>query len=682
MASGPRLADTTRMATARLPARLRPALLAAAVVIAFAPGLRAPFFFDDEAAVLRNPTIRTLASRDILRPPADGGTTTGRPLVNASFALDHALWGANPAGYRATNIGIHLGATLVLFALLRRTFRARPLASRVAVDADSAAWFGTLLWAVHPLQSQSVTAIAQRTESLCGLLYLATLLAFARHAEAKAAGSRAASRWRIAAAVFCAAGMAVKEVMVTAPVVVLLYDRTFVSGTFQEAWRRHRGCLLALAAAWLLLAALLFAMGGTRGAAAGFGHGVSSWHYLLTQSEALVLYLRLAFWPHPLVLDHGTAVVTSASAVLTEGILVLTALAATGWALVHRPVAGFAAAAAFIVLAPSSSFVPLVAQTVAEHRVYLPLAALAATITVLSGRLGPARSWVLGICALALTATTIVRNRTHLDPVALWRYSLEGRPGNARAHNNLALALRDAGDPAAARVHFVRAAELDSPYVPARYNHGVLELAEGRLKEAEVLFNEALRLAPEHPDARLNLGITLVRAGRAAEAVPLLEAAARGQPAADTHFNLGVALATVGRLNEAEGALRAASQRDPGLAEAHYQLGRLAERRGRAADARHEFERALKIDPRHAESHRRLGLLAARSDDLAAAERHFSALANLLPSDADAHANIGNVHLLTGRIQEAISRFETALRLRPGDERLRESLERARGERP
>ena len=670
--------DISRMANVRLPVWLRPALLAAAVVIAYAPALRAPFVFDDDAAVVRNPTIRDFWSWEIFRPPADGGTTTGRPLVNASFALDHALWGLNPAGFRATNILIHLAATLTLFQLMGALLRGPVLGPRFKSGAEESAFLAALLWSVHPLQTESVTCIAQRTECLSGLFYLVTLLAVVRHTRCDVSRDAARRRWAVVAVAACAAGMAVKETMVTAPVVALLLDRTFFAGTFRAAWRDRRGLHLGLAAAWLLLGALLWNTGGARGAAAGFDRGVPVWNYLLTQCEALARYARLTLWPHPLALDYGTAVVTSTTRVIPEGLLILASLGATAWAVARRPVAGFVGAAFFLLLAPSSSFVPLVAQTIAEHRMYLALAAPLAAIVLLSMRLGRNRGWLLGATAVALTATTTARNLTYRDPVALWSSSVAARPGNARAHHNLALALRDTGRIGEARENLARAIELDPAYAPARYSRGVMELAEGRLAEAELDFSVALRIAPAHPDARLNLGVTLTRAGRAAEAMPHFEEALRRRPGADIHFNLGVALAALNRTVEAEKHLHAALALEPELAEAHAQLGRLAERTGRNEEAKTQYDRALTLNPNHAEAHRRLGLLAARREDFAAAERHFTALAVIRPDDADAHANLGNVLLLTGRAKEAAERFETALRLRPGDERLRESLAAAR----
>lgn len=595
---------------------LAPAGLVLAVVLAYANTLSAPFLFDDAGAVLHNPTIRRLDSLAIFSPPADGSTTTGRPVVNASFAFNYAVSGQNVWSYHALNLAIHAAAALTLLGLLRRTLAALPH-TLPAVHRESAALVAAALWALHPLQTESVTCIAQRTESLGGLFYLLTLYAFARAtlpAVQPAPGWSALTptRWLALSVVSCALGMATKEVMVTAPVLVFLYDRTFVARSFAAAWRARRGYYVALAATWLGLLALLFLGSGARGASAGFGLGVTGWTYLLKQCEALVLYLRLAVWPHPLVLDYGTAVPRSVAEVGWQGLTVLTLLAATGWALVRRPVLGFAGAWFFVILSPSSSFVPLVTQTMAEHRMYLPLAAVVVPGAVaLFVRLGARAAWVLGGAVLLGGAATVARNADYRELATIWAETVRRRPDNPRAHHNLALALHHGGRAAAAHAHFARAVALDPAYVVGHYNWGVALLADSRVAEATAAFVTTVRLAPDHADA-------------------------------------------------------------------HRQLARLAEQAGRMADAEDHFNAVLRLAPEDLDAHRRLGLLLARAERLAPAEAHFRAVLRLEPADADAHANLGNVLLLGGRPREAIACYEQSLRLRPADDRTRENLQLAR----
>jgi tetratricopeptide (TPR) repeat protein len=636
--------------------RLRPAwlphlLLVASIALAYAGSLRAPFIFDDAGAVINNPTIRRLGSLDIFRPLADGSTTTGRPLVNASFALNYAISGDAPWSYHALNIAIHACAALALFGLLRRTLARIDGRAFRGDSATGAAFVAAALWALHPLLTESVVCVAQRTESLCGLFYLLTLYAFARALES----ARAPRRWHALSIVACALGMAAKEVMVTAPLVVLLYDRTFVAGGFRAAWRARRSCYLGLAGTWLVLALLVLGSHGTRGASAGFGLGVSWWSYLLKQAEAIVRYLGLSLWPHPLVLDYGTAVVQSVGEVAWELPLVILLFGATLWAGVRRPRLGFVGACFFLILAPSSSVVPLVTQTMAEHRMYLPLAAIVSgAVAFVWIRLGKRAGGLCVVAALALAGGTAARVADYRDPVSIWRDNVAKFPQAPRGHNNLALALQQQGRFAEAGEQFARAVALDPDYITARYDWGVELLDHGRLLEAIEQFAAAVRLAPDYADAHLNLGTALLRAGRAAEAVPHFETALHLAPAADAHYNLGVALVGLGRDREAAEHFQSALRLNPRLPAAQEQFHRTLEKLNRDAVA------------------------LAQNGQLEAAAEQLRAILHLLPEDADAHANLGNVLLLGSRPREALAEFEQAARLRPDDAQLREILRAVR----
>jgi len=619
----------------------QPLLLVVLVAAAYANTFGVPFLFDDAVAVERNPTIRQLWPLTVpLSPPPEGGTTTGRPIVNLSLALNYAISGEAVWSYHVANLLIHAGAALALFGLLRRTFAAPALRPVTGVVADSLAFAAAALWALHPLQTESVTNIAQRTESLCGLFYLLTLYACARAAEAPAL-----RRWPVLAFTACLLGMGTKEVMATAPLLALLYDRTFLAGSFAGAWRARRGLHLALAATWLLLAWLVFAGGGTRGTSAGLGLGVSAWSYLLTQAEAVILYLRLAVWPHPLVLDYGTAVATSVAEVWLEGLTVLALLGTTAWALVRRPVAGFCGAWFFVILAPSSSFIPLVSQTMAEHRMYLPLAAITVPAVALAWRYLGARTWLLALAAgAACLALTVARNQDYRTAFSIWSDTVNRWPTSARARLNLGVELQRLGQRKEAIRQFERAATLQPDYALAHYHWGVVLLEDGRATEAVARLENAVRLAPANADAQLALGNALVRAGRSADALAPYARSLELQPAADAHTNLAAALQELGRLTEAEQQLRL----------------------------------AVRLDPTLVTSQRWLAMLLARAGRLDEAAEHFNAILTVAPTDADAHANLGNVRLLQGRAAEAATHYEAALRQRPDDPRLRENLELAR----
>lgn len=629
------------------------------VVLLYARTLSSPFLFDDAEAIQRNPSIRQFSTA--LVPPAAGGTTTGRPVANLSFALSYRLSGDAPWGHRAVNIALHAAAALAVFGLARRLF-AHAGAGRPLMPADAAGWLLAALWAAHPLQTESVICIAQRTEVLAGLFILLALHAFARSAEAATPGRKLV--WQSLSVTTCLLGQGTKEITVVVPLLVLLWDRTLVAGSFAAAWRVRRGYYLALAGTWLPLAALLLANHGTRGGSAGLGLGVSSWSYLLTQADALALYLRLAVWPHPLVVDYGTALVGSLAAVWWQGLLVLAGLALTVWALVRRPLLGLAGAWFFLLLAPSSSVIPLISQTVAEHRMYLPLAAVLGLFLAGLHRLAGARLWLAGSAWLVVcSGLTLARNLDYRSALNLWSRTAADCPANPRAHLNLGVELQHTGRLDEAVASFSRAVALEPAYVSAHYQLGATLLQLGRLPAAQAALETAVRLGPRHADAWLALGNARLQTGDAAGAIAAFTASLDLQPAADVHYNLALALLAARRDAEAETHLRAALALAPELAAARQ---RLAELHGAPSAA----------------DHRQRGLAAARAGRFDEAATHFQALLAIDARDADALANLGNVRLLQGRAREAIALYETVLRIRPDDARTQENLRLARESRP
>jgi len=623
-------------------------LLGALVLAVYAPSLRAPFLFDDIAAVTLNPTIRQGWSWQMLQPPADGSTTSGRPLVNATLAFNHALGGENPFGYHLFNVAVHVGSVWLLFGLVWRTLQRMGGESRLEGAVIPWAAAVAALWALHPLHTESVVSVAQRTELLGGGFILLTLYAFVRASEGVAKGRV----WFGVAVAAAALGMMAKETVVTVPLLVWLYDRAFVAGNGRIAWRERRGFYLALMATWVPLLALVAAGGGTRGIAAGLGLGVSSWEYLLTQAGAIVRYCALMFWPHPLVLDYGTGVVRAWQDALVPGVTVLALLSGSGWLLVRRPRAGFLAAWVFVLLAPSSSFVPLVTQTIAEHRMYLPLAGPVAALGLLMVAWWGRRSVMLLFCVAAVMAVVAARRAViYRDPVRIWSDTVAHAPDNPRAWHNLGLALQQAGQGAAAEKHFARAVELDPGRISAHYAWGLALLQRDDAPAAAARLEIAVTLEPRHADAWLALGNARVGLEQFAAAVAAYEASLRLIDAADVRHNLTVALLAAGRVAE-----RAA---DPGGAEPYYR-------------------RAMEQEPGAVEPLLRLGLLLARGGKLQDAEHCLREVVRLVPTDLDATANLANVLLLQGRVREAISLYEHVLERRPGDVRTAENLAAAR----
>jgi len=497
------------------------ALVLAAGFSAFVNSLGGGFVFDDHAWIVENPAIRSLQTAMLY---------SSRPLVGLSLYLNHAAGGLDPAGYHAVNIAIHLAAGFVLFLLGLRTLALSGMGEgrRPALLAASAA----MIWIVHPLNTESVTYVIQRSESLMGLFYLLTLLCFSL-------GVRSARRWHTMAVCFCALGMASKPVMVTAPLAVLLYDRMFVSGSVTRAIRERRTLYLLLASTWLVPVVLLSAPHESS-TSAGFGAGLlSPLRYLVSQPGVIVQYLRLAAWPARLCLDYGWSETVSATEFALSASAVLLALAATIAAVRRKSAVAFAAAWFFLALAPSSSIVP-VADLAAEHRMYLPLIgvvflAVAGADCALRALAGKAfrregrASMALFALAIAVTCALAVRtakrNEDYGSRERMWRSVLDVRPENARAGFGIGTALLARGDYAGAERHFRRVLEgipdaetasrrdLSTLYAMVHNNLGAIHYMQGRLSPAETHFREALNVSSQYRDAQRNLARVLDRAG-------------------------------------------------------------------------------------------------------------------------------------------------------------------------
>jgi len=636
-------------------------LIVLAAIAAYANSFSGAFVYDDVDAILANPTLRHFSTA--FAPP-EGATVSGRPVLNFSLALSHALSGQSTWGFHGLNLLIHALAGLTLFGIVRRTLGLRGL-RRITGRVDSCvsiAFAVALLWAVHPLQTESVTYIVQRAESLAGLFYLLTLYCFIRGDERKG------RIWYALSVASCLLGMATKEVMVTAPVIVFLFDRTFISGSFREAWRRHRLPHLALASTWALLGRLIVTTGGNRGGTVGFGIGVHWWEYALTQFQAITRYLELCVWPSPLSFNYGTFWVRGAGEVLPYAIFVLALAAATVIALVRRPALGFLGAWFFVILAPTSSIIPGSTEMIVEHRMYLPLAAVVVLVLIALSQAVSRVPFlaVCGACAALCCALTARRNQDYRSGEALWRDTVSKHSGNPYAHINLGGALFEGGKFAEAQTEAEAAIRLQPELAEAHVNLGNSLLAAGKTQESMAEYTRAVELKPTYAIAHLGMGNAWYQMQRYSEAADQYSEAASLKPGyAVAQCSWGNALAHEGRLEEAILRFKAALRLDPGYADASVNLAGALTQAGRLGDAIAQYQETLRIKPDYAEAHYALGLALNQSSRLPEAIAHFERAVELKPSYAEAHYNLGLILRAMGHTQEAAAHFAIARQLRP-----------------
>lgn len=642
-----------------------PLLIVGAALVAYHNSLDTPLVLDDLGAIATNPSIRHLwPLGPVLSPPAAAGTG-GRPLANLSFALNYAWSGPAVRGYHLTNLTLHALAGLVLFGLVRRTLARLPsphphtALGRPTGPPNLVALAVAVLWVLHPLQTASVTYLSQRTELLMALCYLGALYSFNR------AAAQDARAWQFASIACCAAGMACKESMVTAPLLVWLYDRCFFSATFAAAWRQRRPYYLGLAASWLLLGGLLTS--GLPVRHLGFGLGVSWWTYALTECQALFTYLHLALWPFPLIFDYGPIFLSSlteaAPFALLLAILLVLALLALNW----RPPVGFAAAAFFVLLAPTSSFVPVALQPIAENRTYLPLAALLALIVpALRPILARGAPLLLLAVAAAFALLTIRRNQDYQTSLTLWADTLAKRPVNPRACDNLAEALAATGRAEAAITYYRRALALNPSSATTHTMLGHALMSLNRVAEAELSYRQAVALDPTGVPPRIALSVALIARGQFQNAIAELQAApAAAEENPYVHQNLGLAFARSGNMISAEQHYRRSLALLHENPSAHCSYANLLAARGEWREAATHYREAIRQDPKSAMLHVALTQALVALGDLTGALVHCETALSLQPDLAEAHNNLGAVLVRLGRPAEALPHFVEAVRLKP-----------------
>lgn len=619
-------------------------LLLAAGCLAYSNSFGVPFIFDDEPSLLRNETIRHLWSA-WFPPNGEGLTVSGRPVLNFSFALNFAVSETGVWSYHVVNLLIHCAAGLVLCDLVRRTLGLPRVVALHGAGRETVAFAAAALWLLHPLQTESVTYVVQRAESLVAFFYLSTLWCFVRTVE-----PGAPTLWRIGAVAACLLGMATKEVMATAPLLVALYDRMFVGDSWRQVIRERGKLHGAFAATWLLLLGLVLSNAG-RGGTAGFNTPVSPVDYALTQFGALAHYLRLVVWPAPLVLDYGRELVTHWPAVVWPALFIATLAGASLRACRRGHAAGYCGVFFFAVLAPSSSIVPIATQTMAEHRMYLPLAAIAVLAAATGRRLFP-RGGITLLLAVAVLfgCVTWRRNTDYASRVTLYEGIIRERPKNARAMALLGdYYLRDGRAEDAGRM-LERSLALE-PGVPEVLNNlGLVQLELGRSALAVENFRQARALRPADPAFAGNLGHALLEAGHPDAGLAELEAAVQLAPGQRSHeFNLASALAQTGRLEAAANRFAALAAAQPQDAEIQARYGRVLLGLERKADALAHLETAVKLDPGNADRHDEFGLALARSGRMREALAQFEAALALDPGHAGAAQNAARARQLLGQ---------------------------------
>jgi Flp pilus assembly protein TadD len=505
-------------------------------------------------------------------------------LVNLLLAINYHFGQLDPFGYRAAHIVIHLLSACLLWRIVARTVQVPCFRGAFARVAEPISFAAALVWALHPVDTESVVYVTQRTELTMGFFYLATLFCSIRFWSA---GSTAARRtWLVLATLACLGGMLCKEMMASAPAMVLLYERTFLVGSIRRALRQSWPLHTCLALTWIPLLVLFFA--GARTPGAGFGRGATALEWWFTQAKVIFLYLKLTVWPWPLVIHYEIPYLrTAADAwpwLLAAGLLAL----GTAVLLWRRSAAGFGFTWFFAVLSPTL-VIPLVGETAAERRLYVPLAALVPFIMV-SGFVALRKAWAyftqpevagdkprftgqfltfaVAVLVLSFGFGALSRHRlqAYRDELSIWQDAVLHQPHDPLVQTNLGNVLVRRGQLSAAIWHFQEAVRLDSNFYQAHYNLARAFEESARPQEAIEHYRSALKLQPQDAASHYNLARMLEDVGDTSSAANhYRQAIAAQHEFAAAHTNLGILLMISGDIKTAIQHLETALRLQPDL---------------------------------------------------------------------------------------------------------------------
>ncbi len=630
-----------------------------ALVVAYLPVWRAGFVWDDDLHLTANPHVQ---AADGLKQIWSSGAANYFPLTMTSFWALHAIWALNPLPYHLASLALHMGSAILLWRVLRRL-------------GVGWAWLGAALWALHPVQVESVAWISELKNTQSCVFYLAAVWAFLRWLETGGPERKAgAGKFYALTALFAVSAILSKSSTVMLPVVLGL------------CWWWQRRAWNWRDLKWLapFFAISLAASGWTiweqkyNSMAMGSEWDLTVPQRFVVAGRAVWFYLGKLVWPQPLIFIYPRWDVAVGPG--WGWLLGFAALGALGMMWRARDRGGrawfFATAYFMVSLFPVLGFFDIYFfrfSYVGDHFQYLAsmgalagLAAWAATLVsrkIVQGKVVFAGA---GLVLVVLAGLSWRQAGTFHDGYALYRSTLALNPACWLARNNLGLLLINDGKRAEALAEYRRAVQDKPNYAEAHFNLGTAAMEDGRPADAVEHFTIAAREAPRDGAAPNSLGVALLQLGRFPEATEQFEKAVRLSPKlAAAHYNLGNARFNQQRYEQARAAYTTSIRWDKTRPMVHNNLGMTYLQTGRDAEAAKYFESALQLDPHYAQAHYNLALARSTLGDMPEAIRHYRAALQEKPDYPEAHHNLGLVFLRMGQSAEGEQNLAEALRLRP-----------------
>jgi len=646
--------------------------------LVYGGSLHSEFHLDDESTVTANRDIRSIKSAILSGSP--------RFITNLTFAINYHFCELDTFGYNLTNLIIHIISGILVFFVIELTLKLPLLKERFGGYALDIGLLAALIFTVHPVQTGAVTYITQRMESQSSMFYLAALLFFIL--SVCRPGHKISLT--LAAVISSFLAMGSKQIATTIPVLILVYDFMLISGGDLNELKKRRLSHILISSTLILPAYLTITNLDVYGKTSGFGIPyVSPLNYLFTQFSVVLYYIKLIFLPYPLNLDYDWRYAqglfefpTFLSFLTLVGVAIMTLKIAK-----RRPLYAFLIIWYFLILAPSSSIIPL-KDAIFEHRVYLASVgiiwlSLLGTVPLLGSKtsifgLMPVRylhTTLICIVILVFGLLTIQRNMAWETEITLWEDTVNKSPNKSRPHLNLGTAYKRAGLIRKAIAEYKESFRVDPSYGRGQSNLGVAYYEMGRVDEAIKEIKQAMEKSPGLPEIHYNLGIIYREQKDLYEAIQSYKRAIELDPEyEDAYFNLGEIYIETERIDEAISLYEKLVSMKPYLASAHANLGGLYSQKGDFAKAEKELKKAVRLKPDEFIPHYNLAATYESLGRVKEAINEYRIARDLKPDFPEARNGLANLYKQLGLFDEAIEEYQILTSINPQDRQNRANL--------
>ncbi|HLF18858.1 MAG TPA: tetratricopeptide repeat protein [Candidatus Omnitrophota bacterium] len=647
-------------------------------LILYAQTFQSGFHYDDNVFIVTNTNIRDISN---IKAIWDSGPSESRFIGLLSFALNFHFHQLDAFGYHVTNLIIHIACSVLVFWFMRMVlplsmgrFSKGPLPE--LSQQNTIALLAALIFVAHPLQTQAVTYISQRFESLAAFFYLLSICLYvkARLTQKETMLRLGCFFGSLVAAVL---GMFTKEIVMTLPLAVMLVEFSFLRKERKAAdsqyWlvRLFWGLFLAL----LLIVPALFSFNFTgllldpRPSLSHPGETITLGPYILTQLRVLATFLRLLFFPFNQNLDYDF--------ILSKGLfdppstffslIVLAAVFGVGVLMFKRErLVSFGIFWFFLIL--SANFVPR-QHVIFEHKLYLVTLGFCMVVTIAAYRL--IRDYkkyllTLSLIVLALAFLSFERNKTWRDDITLWRDVVAKSPQKAASHHNLAVSYADAMDFDRAIRHFTRAIELDPEFKEAYSFRGNMYAKIGQDDLALEDYARAIGIDPQFSEAYYNIGVLYQKKGQSDLALQQYDKALELNPAdVKAYNNRSKIFAERKQYVQAISDMNKAIEISPLTSRLYFSRANIYEEMKRDDLALEDYDMALSVKPIYPPAYMYRAELNRRAEQFELAIEDYEKALIFEPKDLRIYFQLGLTYIMTGDYQQALIEYDRILKIDP-----------------